>query len=328
MVEIDYILAGICILLSFFVTLFLTKFWIRVAKKIGLTGKDMNKVDSRQIPEAGGIAVIFGFVFGLFTYIFFKIFYLNSQTHLILVFATICSVLLACFLGFIDNILGWKKGLRQWQKPLLTLPIAIPLMIINAGHSTLSIPLLGPVDFGLLYPLLIVPLGIVGAANGFNILAGFNGLEAGMGAVILSFLGIVAWFHQLPWITLIAFCAVMALLGFLAFNWYPARVFPGDALTYAIGTLIAILAILGSMEKLAIILFIPYFIELVFDLKTKFKKECWGTPQKDGSLKPPEKATSLAHVLMKFFKTEKSIVAALLSIEVLLGVGALAIFYL
>ncbi len=49
---------------------------------------------------------------------------------------------------------------------------------------------------------------------------------------------------------------VGALLAFLWFNWYPAKVFPGDTLTYSVGALVACIAILGDMEKIAVILFI------------------------------------------------------------------------
>ncbi len=326
MVDVDYILAAISIFSSFFIALFLTKFWIRKARRIGLVGRDMNKYKEKYVAESGGLAVIFATIFGILSYLFLKVIFLNESTHITLLFVTVLTILLACFLGFIDDILGWKKGLEQWQKPLLTIPIAIPLMVILAGNSTLAIPFIGIVDFGILYPLFFVPLAVVGAANGFNILGGLNGLEAGMGAIILSFLGVISWFEHLPWLSLISFCAVAALVGFLFFNAYPARVFPGDSLTYSIGALIAAIAIVGNMEKFAVILFIPYFIELAFNVKSRFKKECFGLPKRDGSLQPPEKITSLTHIFMKLTRSEKGTVSSLLLIEVILGL-VLTIWY-
>ncbi|MDP2841599.1 MAG: hypothetical protein Q8O17_04910 [Candidatus Methanoperedens sp.] len=44
----------------------------------------------------------------------------------------------------------------------------------------MAFPFLGTLDIGLLYPLLIIPIGMIGASNAFNMLAGYNGLEAGM----------------------------------------------------------------------------------------------------------------------------------------------------
>ena len=304
---------------SFLSTLFLTKVWIKVAKKFKLVGKDMNKYSKVEVPEGGGVAFILGAIFAVLVYIFIKTFYLGSTSNLVEILSIINVILLAGFLGFVDDILGWKVGLRQWQKPLLTIPIAVPLMVINAGSSSMLIPFLGNVNLGILYPLLIVPIGIVGAANGFNMLAGLNGLEASMGAIILSTLGLVTYSNGALWLATIAFSAVFSLLGFLIFNRYPAKIFPGNSLTYGVGALIACVAILGNMERIAVFLFAPYFIELVIKAKNKFRTECFGIPQKDGILKPPKKVGSLTHILLKFAKSEKGVVYSLLVIEILLA---------
>jgi len=308
---------------SFFSTLFLTKVWIKVAKKFKLVGKDMNKYPKVEVPEGGGVAFILGATFAVLVYIFIKTFYLGSTSNIVEILSITNVILLAGFLGFVDDILGWKAGLQQWQKPLLTIPIAIPLMVINAGSSSMLIPFLGNVNLGILYPLLIVPIGVVGAANGFNMLAGLNGLEASMGAIILSTLGLVAYSNGALWLATIAFSAVFSLLGFLIFNRYPAKVFPGNSLTYAVGALIACIAILGSMEKVAVFLFMPYFVELIIKAKNKFKTECFGIPQKNGSLKPPKRIGSLTHICLKFVKTEKEVVYLLLVVEATLAFIAL-----
>lgn len=308
------------VFVSFLTTFFLTKFWIKVAKKTKLVGKDMNKYSKPEIPEAGGVAFILGATFAILLYIFIKTFYLFSITNLVEILAILAVLLLAGFIGFVDDILGWKKGLTQWQKPLLTIPIAIPLMVINAGSSTINIPVFGRVDLGIIYPLLIVPIGIVGAANGFNMLAGLNGMEASMGVVILGTLGLFVYLNGMLWLATVAFSAVFALVGFLIFNKYPSKVFPGNSLTYAVGALIACMAILGNMERIAVFLFTPYFIEFLIKAKNRFKTECFGIPQKNGTLKPPKKIGSLIHVLLKFVKSEKGVVYSLLVIETLLAI--------
>lgn len=325
----DFTLLNLFLLIistSFVTTFFLTKVWIKVAKKSKLVGKDLNKFSKPEIPEAGGIAFVIGTTFAILLYIFTKTFYLFSTTNLVEILAILLTLLLAGFLGFIDDILGWKKGLAQWQKPLLTIPIAIPLMVINAGSSTMNIPFFGQMDFGILYPLLIVPVGIIGATNGFNMLAGLNGLEASMGIIILSVLGIFSWLTNSLWITTIAFSAVLSLIAFLIFNKYPAKVFPGNTLTYGVGALIACVAILGNMEKIAVFLFILYFLEFLIKAKNKFKTECFGIPQKNGSLKAPEKIGSFTHILLKFARSERNVVISILLIEMLLAFLAFIFF--
>ena len=92
---------------------------------------------------------------------------------------------------------------------------------------------------------------------------------------------------------------VFALLAFLIFNKYPARVFPGDTLTYSVGTLIAIIAILGNMEKFALVLFIPYFIELVLKARGLMQKESFARVMSEGTLtKPYRKYYGIEHIAL------------------------------
>jgi UDP-N-acetylglucosamine--dolichyl-phosphate N-acetylglucosaminephosphotransferase len=98
-----------------------------------------------------------------------SIFVFKRTAHILEIFALLTTLLVIGFIGFIDDFIGgWKKGLKQWQKPLLTIPAALPLMAIKAGYSTISLPFFGSLDLGLIYPLLLIPIGIVGASQGFN----------------------------------------------------------------------------------------------------------------------------------------------------------------
>jgi UDP-N-acetylglucosamine--dolichyl-phosphate N-acetylglucosaminephosphotransferase len=279
----EYILL-LSFVISFIVAFLVTPHWIKRARKAGLVGIDVHKYDKKKIAEIGGIPVVIGFIFGVLSYIAIKTFYLGANGVISPIFAVLSTVLIIALVGLIDDILGWKIGLRQWQKPFLTLIAALPIMVINAGQSTMIFPLIGEVNLGFFYPLFIVPLAIVGASNGFNMLAGYNGLEAGMGAIILSALGFIAWQQNLGFVAVIALCMVFALLAFLIFNRYPARIFPGDTLTYSVGAVIACVAILGNVEKAAVILFIPYFIEFFLKLRGFMQKESFARVNYDNTL--------------------------------------------
>jgi len=319
---------------SFLVTLGLPPTWIRAATNAGLVGKDMNKQGHPPVAEIGGIAVVAGFMAGVLTYIALSTFYFKQNRFLIFILAAALTVLSITVIGIVDDILRWKIGLKQWQKPLLTLPAALPMMAVNAGQSTMVLPFLGVVDFGMLYPLLIVPLGITGAANGFNMLAGYNGLEAGMGVIILSTLGYVSWRTGNTWVTMLAFSMVFALLAFLRYNWFPAKLFPGDTMTYAVGALIACVAIFGNMEKLALLLYTPYFLDFALPVRSRFKTEAFAEPGSDGALSMPYgpglsgiyDTTHLALYLLGKVKSrvyERDVVAVILCFEALLALVAL-----
>jgi len=334
--EIDEIvLVTVILVLSFFLTFFLTKKWIKAAEDAKLLGKDMNKYEKPLVSRSGGIAVALAICFSLLIYIFLKTFYWKTTTHLVEAFAISATVLLAGFIGFTDDVLGWKRGLTQFQKVLLTIPIALPLMVINAGHSVMEIPFLGRLDFGLIYPLLLVPVGVIGAANAFNLLAGYNGLEAGMGLIIFTTFGITGLIVEKYWISLIALIVSATLLAFLYFNWYPAKIFPGNSFTYSIGALIAAIAIIGDMERLAVWLFLLYFVEglLYFRARVIDKVgdvQAFAKPNEDNSLEMPyEKIYDTTHFSIWFLKKvkekvyEKDVVRFLLFVQFLIALSGL-----
>lgn len=268
------------LLIAFFITLFSTHSWIKKAKKIGLTGKDIHKLDKKDCAEAGGINVLIGALIGIFVYIYIQTFQFQNQSNIIDIFAIIISLVFAGMIGFIDDIFGWKIGMTKKARLLLLVFASIPLMVINAGQSSMM-----GIEFGLLYPLLIIPLGIIGATATFNFLAGYNGLETSQGIIILSALAFVTYQTGNSWLSVIALTLVASLCAFYVFNKNPAHVFPGDVLTYSTGVMIPLIAILGNIEKIALFFFIPYIIEVVLKLRGKLKKESFSNIQEDGTLK-------------------------------------------
>lgn len=328
----EYILF-LCFIISFLITLIVTPFWIKRAKKAGLVGRDVHKLGRKKVAEVGGITILTGFLFGILVYIAIQTFYFSNQLKSLEIMAVLSTILIIAFIGLVDDILGWKIGLRQWQRPLLTLFAALPMIVINSGHSTMILSFLGRIDIGLFYPLFFVPIGIVGAANGFNMIAGYNGLEVKMGIMILSVLGFVSWVIGNSGAAVLAFIMVFALLGFLYFNRYPARVFPGNIMTYSVGAMIAVIAILGNVERIALILFIPYFIELLLKLRGMFQKESFAKVLKDGGLAVPyDKFYGLEHVMVYINKkirkrvTENNVVNSLLVFEFMFVVLAIVMW--
>ncbi len=304
---------------SFVITLIATPIWIRRAAKAGLMGKDIHKPGDVKVSEIGGLPVLIGFVYGLLSYVAIKTFVYHQTSINSLLLATLATVLLVAIIGLIDDILGWKIGLKQWQKPFFTFFAALPLTVINAGNSTISIPFIGQLHLGMAYPLLVIPLIITIFANGFNMLAGYNGLEASQGILILGTLGLIVWRTQnLGTIAMIAGCAMLALLAFLVYNIYPSKVFPGDTLTYAIGSIIAIVAILGNAEKIAVLLFIPYILEFFLKARGKFKKESFSKIDNNANLLPHSKVYGLEHIavniLVKLKKPREPYVVVLINL--------------
>jgi len=291
------------LLVSFLLTLFFIPIWIKKARQIGLVWEDMNKPGHpKNVAGSGGVGVILGFSLGVLVYIAIKTFYFKTTANLIGSFAILTSILMIGFIGFMDDLLGWQKGgLSKKSRIILLIFAAVPLMVVNAGTSTMM-----GIKFGVLYPLILIPLGVVGVSTAYNFLAGYNGLETKQGIIILSALALVNLKLGHGWLVVISSCMVASLIAFYFFNKMPAKVFPGDVLTYSIGALIAGNAILGNIELITAFFFIPYIIEVCLKLRGSLKKESFSKPNKDGSLEMPyDKIYGLEHLAIFVLKKVK-----------------------
>ena len=324
------------ILISFILTLMIIPKWIRKCKQVGLLWGDMNKYrHPKNVAASGGIVVVMAFVIGVLAYIAIRTFVIgdiNGITREIL--GLLGVVLILAVIGLTDDMLGWKHGgLSIRMRIFLAFMASIPLMVINAGDSAVNLPFIGLMNLGLLYPLILIPLGIAGATTTYNFLAGFNGLEAGQGIIIISFLSFIAYITSSSWLAMVGLCMVASLIVFYYYNKFPAKVFPGDILTWSIGALIACMAILGNLEKIALFVFMLYILETILKVRGRLKMQSFGIPNKDGSLEMPyPKIYGLTHLslfILKKFKAkvyERDVVYFIFAVQIIICLSALVVF--
>jgi UDP-N-acetylglucosamine--dolichyl-phosphate N-acetylglucosaminephosphotransferase len=192
--------------------------------------------------------------------------------------------------------------MRQDIKALLPMAAALPMVALAAAGSTaISLPFIGTVDFGMFYIVVLIPLGVTVASNLTNMLAGFNGMEAGMGMVMFAAVAIIAVANGSTEAALIAFAMLGALIAFLRFNWYPARVFIGDIGNLLIGGALACAVIIGNFESVGAILVVPYLADFAVKAVNRFPSTgWWGECGKDGKLRAPGgKVRGLCQLVMK-----------------------------
>ena len=317
-------------IISFFTTFVITPYLIQFLYAANVVGLDLHKKKKPKLPVSGGICVAAGILAGLLSYVGIKTFVYGDQMNSINLLAVISSILIVTFVGLFDDLnvsskmkkikgyLDIRIGLPQWFKSLLTLPAAIPLMVISAGVTTMGIPFIGNINFGILYPLLIIPIGVVATSNAVNLLGGFNGSEAGMGIVYTLSLGIFALLLGIETSAVIFLTCSASLIAFLKYNWYPAKILPGDSLTYLLGSLVATGVIVGNMEKIGLIVMFPFIIEFFLKAGSRFKASCLGKVGKDGKMVPPygKRIFSWTHIVMNLGKlTEKQVAIILIAIE-------------
>ncbi|MFH0835698.1 MAG: hypothetical protein V1834_00880 [Candidatus Micrarchaeota archaeon] len=326
--------------LAFAVSFLGTKLLIHSAWRKGLLASDDNKKGKPKVPNFGGFALFAGFCISILAAVLYSFFIDKTFALSTLLLASLSSVALVALIGVFDDLFR----ISRWLKIFLPVVGALPLIVITAGDTVMSLPFIGVVDFGLFYTFFLIPLGVTGAANAINMSAGYNGLETGQGVVISLFLLLIAFLAigvdpsniSLHASTFILASLFGACLGFLYFNRYPSKVFPGDIGTLVIGAAIANAVIIGNMEKFGFLLFIPAFYELgatlyYFGRGDERRRACHSPViASDGKLSPPkgaEKFTLFYRILSAKPLKEKTLVLFVLSLYALFGVVALALYF-
>ena len=312
------------LLISFVASFVLFPAMIIRLKKAGIVGKNMNSAMQEEVAEMGGLVMVAGFGAGIFTVIAVKTFFnIFPSVDLISILVALSTILIVVLIGIFDDLVSMPQQIKAFM-PLFA---ALPLIVIKEGSTFMRIPFWGNVNFGLLYTLVIIPLEVTIAANAVNMLAGFNGLEVGMGIIAVGSLAIIAYLLGKITVLVILLAALGALLATLYYNWYPAKILVGDVGTLSIGAIIAAAVIMGNFEIAGAILLIPYIIDFLIKAKNHFPYS-FGV-YREGKLYCPEDGpVGLGQLIMKLFGgiSERNLVLVLMGVEAVFGVVAILLY--
>ena len=262
-----YISIGIIMLISFIISVVITKVEIPVLKrKAGQNIREdgpQSHLSKAGTPSMGGIAIIIA---------------ASLTTIGAAVMGKIdglgCAIILLVFvgfglIGFFDDYLKVIKknnlGLRAYQKfglqTILSVILAVYLANYTEGSTSVYIPFADIyVNFGIWYIPFVVFV-VLAMTNAVNLTDGLDGLASGVTAFISLFFAVAGFTYGI--VTGAYFCSAMcgACLGFLVFNRNPAKVFMGDTGSLALGGGLAAAAILMKLELLLPIVGLLYVIE-------------------------------------------------------------------
>jgi len=296
---------------------------IRKLKAAGMVGKDMNKPGKPDVVEMGGLGVLVGVLAALLVAIALQTFG-SLEFNLISVLAALVTMLIIALIGIFDDLFEIPQAL----KALLPLLAALPLVaVMAAGSTAMHLPFIGAVDFGIWYVILLIPLAIAVCSNLTNMLAGFNGLESGMGIIMFATMAFVAIRNGSTELALISLAMLGSLLAFIHFNWSPARAFMGDIGTLSIGTALATGVIVGNLESAGAILTIPFVIDFFIKAANGFPKTFGEL--RGGKLYPPEgRVKGLVQLVMKLANgiSEVNLVLVLLGVELVFAVIVILLY--
>jgi UDP-GlcNAc:undecaprenyl-phosphate GlcNAc-1-phosphate transferase len=311
--------------LATYVTVPLFASWLRHR---GIVGIDAHKLDKPKIPEMCGISVILGLcVAGLVAAGLFV-------GHFREVAAFLGTILIAGTIGAIDDL----RPLSSKLKPVLTAFAAIPILLLGTYNSHPVLPLIGTARLTILYPFLI-PIAIAVTANAVNMLDVFNGSMSGTLTVVSLALAIVLALSRNLIATSFALTLAGSLCAFYLFNRCPARVFPGDTGTLAVGAALGALAVIGRIEVVTIVAVAPYIMNAFYGLasigRLYERREVRSRPvrlRNDGKLEatPSKNApvTFARLILAKGPMSEQQIVRSMIMLTALSSALAIVTFFL
>ena len=245
----DLFSAAYALIIAFIACVVLGAFVIPKLHNFGQNVRDdgpKSHLKKQGTPSMGGIFMIGAFAIA--TLFFVK----DNPDAIVVLLITVGYGLV----GFLDDYIKVVKkrslGLRAWQKVvfqlIVTILFAIYLLKMNDFGTEIYVPFTKGfyINLGWLYvPFLFFVM--VGTVNSVNLTDGLDGLASGVTVLVATYFVFIAYAVNKG---LIPVCgaAIGALLGFLVFNSYPAKVFMGDTGSLALGGFVASVAILTKMH--------------------------------------------------------------------------------
>lgn len=297
------------ILISAVFSLLLTPLVIKVSYLIGAVDKpNYRKVHKKPVSVLGGVVILCAFLVGM---------WIGQPVEKEIVPIVIGAILIQ-LLGLVDDFVDLPAIVK------LIGQICIASIVVYHGVTLdlITLPFGIVIQFGI-FSIPMTILWIVAVTNAINLIDGLDGLATGVSGIALATIGFIAIIQQNIFIMMLCSVLIGALLGFLRYNFYPARIFLGDNGALLLGFIIGVLSLLGFKNITLISLFFPIiilavpFIDMSFAMIRRYRQ---GKPimQADKS--------HLHHKLLELGYTHPQTVLLIYSIAALFSVASIVLY--
>jgi len=324
--------------------LLITPFSIKIARYFGAMDRpDPRKVHSYPMPRWGGTAIVISFLLAIsalwWSFPRFKILLayrhkfteagqvidILSMNHQLM--GILVGALVVLVLGMIDD----SRGVSPIPKLLTQIIAAYVAMVYGVRITGLTLPFFEYTQFPIFFSQVITALWIIGFMNAVNLADGLDGLAAGLVAIASGTFLIVAilqgntkvilFAKQLKLTAILSAAVCGASLGFLFYNFFPAKVFMGDGGALALGFLLGTITVIGTLKTTAVIaLFIPIMVialpvaDVAFTIYRRIKSKA-SVMQADGG--------HVHHKMLSMGWTQREVVLLMYVLSLLLSISAI-----
>lgn len=237
---------------SLILSIIFTYFCIKIAKKYKIIDEpNPRKIHKKPVPYLGGVAIYLSFIVILFiSSAMFEVFSIYTKSMV--------GLLVSSFIIFLLGLYDDLKGSNAIIKLIFQILAAVVLIKFGYIIDRITSPFGGVYYFSPVISTVITIFWIVGIMNAINLLDGLDGLAGGVIVIASIFLFIIANVSGNINVEILSIILVGSTLGFLIFNFPPAKIFMGDTGSMFLGLIFAIMAISGNRKSaVAINLLIP-----------------------------------------------------------------------
>lgn len=298
---------AIALITSFVVALLITPLVKKLAFKIGATDQpNARKVHTGQMARMGGLAIYIAFLAGVL------ILRPENETYFYILIAG--TIVIAT--GVLDDIYELTAKVK-----FSTQIVAAVIVIIGGVQVTfINLPFGGELELGI-FSIPITLLWIVGVTNAINLIDGLDGLSAGVSAIVLTTISVLAILQNDIFIVALSIALLGGTLGFLVYNFHPAKIFMGDAGALFLGFMIAVIALMGFKNVTVFSLIVPALI-LAVPISDTFFAIIRRIVHKQ-SLSAPDKS-HLHHCLLRLGYSHRETVLIIYCISAVCSISAVA----
>ena len=319
---------AVAFLLAFITAYVITPHTIRFARKVKAVDipKESRKIHKRPMPRLGGLAVIAGFAVSvIYLLVVMSIegtidLFGQDQYYIKLsgFFLGIVILGLFCFWDDVKNINPFVKLIGQ-------ILAAVIVTLSGIQIDKVSIPFFDTIFPEQIISIIITIIWIVGITNAINLIDGLDGLSSGVSLISCISLLIIFALNGSPLISILLVTALAgAILGFLPFNFNPARTFLGDTGSNFLGYTLSIISILGMAKTYTVIVIIAPLIVFaipLLDTSLAIIRRIIKTKSLKGVFKAYKE--HLHHKIMKRGYTQKQAVLILYGLSATFGMFAI-----
>ncbi len=243
---------------SFLISLALTPPLIFTCRRLNLFDRlSPRKIHRGEVPRLGGVSV---FIASL-SVISVSVLLLPRNVVTLTgaeLYALLAGGILYFLLGFADDLIDVPAITR------FALQILVALIVSISGVRIRW--LFGEIALDPLVSVLLTTIWIVGMVNAINFIDGLDGLAGGISAIALFAIVVISMARADYFFALLSLAVVGALLGFLPFNFFPAKMFLGDGGAMFLGYVLSALSVVGFFKKTALIVFLIPLLLLLFPI--------------------------------------------------------------